>query len=63
MLINDGGGRQFGVCNVDINGVGHKLHANIVVLQSKQFWNPHTHCPLRTIYGVAHFVHILELPD
>ena len=43
--------------------VGHKLHDRILVLQSKQFWKPHTHLPFRTTYGLAHVVQISGLPD
>jgi hypothetical protein len=61
--INDGAGKQLGVWRVDIKGVGHKLQANILVLQSKQFWNPHTHCPFKATYGEAHTEHKFGFPD
>ncbi len=61
VFISDGDGIQFASYVVAINGNGHKLHDNTLVLQSKQFWNWHRHWPLIIIYGYAHVIQTLEL--
>ena len=63
MLFKDGDGIQFASYCVANNGGIHKLHDNTDVVQSKQFWNLHTHCPLIIMYGYAHLIQRFRLLD